>query len=141
MFSLDRNRLLVLISLVLLIGSLAAGRPRRMQRLQTGTWGGSHINIQVEPGSAKVNYDCANGTINGPLTIDSKGRFNWRGTHSRERPGPTRIDETANGSAAIYSGQIKGDKMTLTLKMANSNEAGETFTLTRGAGGRVFKCK
>lgn len=140
MFSLERNRLLVLVSLVLLIGSLAAGRPRKMQRLQTGTWGGSHISIEVGPSSATINYDCANGTINGPLTIDSKGRFNWRGTHNRERPGPMRIDES-NSRPAIYSGQVKGDTMTLTLKLANSNEAGETFTLKRGSGGRVFKCK
>jgi hypothetical protein len=141
MFWLDRNRLLVLVSLVLLIGSLAAGRPRKMQRLQTGTWGGSHINIEVGQSSATINYDCANGTINGPLTIDSKGRFNWRGTHNRERPGPTRIDETSNGRPAIYSGQIKGDTMTLTLKLANTDEAVQTFTLKRGSGGRVFKCK
>ena len=140
MFWLDRNRVLALVSLVLLISSLAAGRPRKMQRLQTGMWGGSHINIQVGPGSATINYDCANGTINGPLTIDSKGRFTWRGTHNPEHGGPMRIDETSNGSPAIYSGQIKGDTMTLTLKLANSNEAAQTFTLKRGGAGRVFKC-
>lgn len=141
MFWLNRNRLIVLVSLVLLISSVVAARPRKMQRLQTGTWGGSHISIEVGPGSATINYDCANGTINGPLTIDSKGRFNWRGTHNRERPGPMRIDETSNSRPAIYSGQIKGDTMTLTLKLANSNEAAQTFTLKRGSGGRVFKCK
>lgn len=141
MFWLDRNRLVVFVSLVLLISSLASGRPRKMQRLQTGTWGGSQIRIEVGQGSATINYACANGTITGPLTIDSKGRFNWRGTHNRERPGPMRIDETSNSRPAIYSGQIKGDTMTLTLKLANSNEAGETFILKRGSGGRVFKCK
>ena len=92
MFWLDRNRLLVLVSLVLLIGSLAAAKPRRMQRLQTGTWGGPHISVEVGASSATINYDCANGTINGPLTIDSKGRFNWRGTHNREHGGPIRMD-------------------------------------------------
>lgn len=141
MFWLDRNRLLVLVGLVLLIGSSAASRPRKMQRIHSGTWGGSHISIEVGPGSATIDYDCANGTIAGPLTIDSKGRFSWRGTHNREHGGPIRIDEQSNGRPAIYSGSIKGDTMTLTVKLADTNEVLDTYTLKRGSAGRVFKCK
>jgi hypothetical protein len=140
MFWLNRNRFLVLICLVLLVGFSAAARPRRMQRLQTGTWGGPHIQIEVGPRSATIEYDCANGTIDGPMTMDSKGRFNWRGTHNREHGGPTRIDEQSNGRRAIYSGWIKGDTMTLTVKLADTNEVVETFALKRGSPGRVFKC-
>lgn len=140
MFWLDRNRLLVLVSLVLLIGSSAASRPRKMQRIHPGTWGGSHIRIEVGPRSATIDYDCANGTIEGPLTIDSKGRFSWRGTHNREHGGPIRIDEQSNGRPATYSGSIKGDTMTLTVKLADTNEVLDTFTLKRGSSGRVFKC-
>jgi hypothetical protein len=141
MFSMDRKRLLVLVSLVLLIVSLAAARPRKMQRLQTGSWGGSHIRIEVGSGSATIDYDCANGTINGPLTIDSKGHFTWRGFHNQEHGGPIRIDEQGNGRAAIYSGWIKGDTMTLTVKLADTTEVVESYTLKRGSAGRVFKCK
>lgn len=141
MFRLDRNRLLVIVSLVLLITSAAASRPRKMQRLHPGSWGGPHIRIDVEPRSATIDYDCANGTIDGPLTIDSKGRFTWRGTHNREHGGPIRIDEQSNGRPAIYSGWIKGDTMTLTVKLAGSDEVIDTFTLQRGSPGRVFKCK
>jgi hypothetical protein len=140
MFPKYQLRFLALVTLVLLIGSLAAARPRRMQRLQTGTWGGPHIRIEVGASSATINYDCANGTINGPLTMDRKGNFTWRGTHNREHGGPVRIDETSNGRPAIYSGSIKGDTMTLTVKLADTNEVVETFTLKRGAAGRVFKC-
>lgn len=141
MFLLDRKRLLVLVSLVLLIVSLAAARPRRMQRLQTGRWGGSHIRIEVGPSSATIDYDCANGTINGPLTMDRKGHFTWRGSHNREHGGPIRIDEQSNGRAAIYSGWIKGDTMNLTVKLADTNEVVDSYTLKRGSAGRVFKCK
>ncbi len=140
MFSLDRKRLLVLVSLVLLIVSLAAARPRRMQRLQTGSWGGLHIRIEVGPSSATIDYDCANGTINGPLTVDRKGHFTWRGSHNREHGGPIRIDEQSNSRPAIYSGSIKGDTMTLTVKLAGTDEA-QSYTLSRGSAGRVFKCK
>jgi hypothetical protein len=141
MFWPNRNGLLVIISLVLLTVSSAASRPRKMQRLPTGTWGGSHIRIQVGTRSATIEYDCANGTIEGPLTIDRKGRFSWRGTHNREHGGPIRIDEKPNGRPAIYSGSVKGDTMTLTVKLADTKEVIDTYTLKRGSLGRVFKCK
>lgn len=141
MFLKNSNRLLVVVSLVLLISSAAASRPRKMQRISQGTWGGPHIRIDVAPRSATIDYDCANGTIDGPLTMDSKGRFTWRGTHNREHGGPIRIDEQSNGRPAIYSGWIKGDTMTLTVKLADTNEVLETYTLKRGSAGRVFKCK
>lgn len=140
MFWRNRNRFLIIISLILLIVSSAAARPRKMQRLSTGTWGGPHIRIEVGPRSAAIDYDCANGTIDGPFTLDSKGRFSWRGTHNREHGGPIRIDEKHNGRPAVYSGSVKGDTMTLTVKLADNNEVIETYTLKRGSSGRVFKC-
>jgi hypothetical protein len=112
-----------------------------MQRLSTGTWGGPHIRIAVEDSSATIDYDCANGTISGPLTYDRKGRFTWRGTHTQEHGGPIRIDEAGNGQRAIYTGSVKGDTLILTVKLADSNKVVDTFTLKRGGGGRVFKCK
>jgi hypothetical protein len=141
MFWGNRNKVLVIVSLVLLIVSSAASRPRKMQRLPTGNWGGPHIRIEVGPRSATIDYDCANGTIDGPFTIDSKGRFTWRGTHNREHGGPIRIDEKPNTREAIYSGWIKGDTMTLTVKLAATDESLETYILKRGSEGRVFKCK
>lgn len=140
MFWRNRNGFLIIISLTLLIVSSAAARPRKMQRLSTGTWGGSHIRIEVGPRSAAIDYDCANGTIDGPFTLDSKGRFSWRGSHNREHGGPIRIDEKPNGRPAVYSGAVKGDTMTLTVKLADNNEVIETYTLKRGSSGRVFKC-
>jgi hypothetical protein len=141
MFWGNRNKVLVIVSLVLLIVSSAASRPRKMQRLATGSWGGPHIRIEVGPRSATIDYDCANGTIEGPFTIDSKGRFTWRGTHNREHGGPIRSDQKPNTRPAIYSGWIKGDTMTLTVKLAGTDEVLETYTLKRGSQGRVFKCK
>ena len=140
MFPAKRTKLVILVSLVLLIAASAASRPRRMQRLSIGAWGGPNIRIQVEDGSATIDYSCAHGTIAGPLTFDSKGRFNWRGTHTRERPGPIRVGQEG-GSPAIYTGTIKGETMTLTVRLAGTKEVVDTFTLTRGGKGRIFKCK
>ena len=141
MVSKNRTRLLVLVSLVLLIAASAASRPRRMQRVSTGMWGAVHIRIDVGQNSASIDYDCANGTIEGPLTFDSKGRFTWRGTHRREGPGPIRVGREPKALPAIYTGSVKGDTMTLTVKLTDTNEVVDTFTLKRGSYGKVFKCK
>ncbi|MDQ6653551.1 MAG: hypothetical protein M3Y84_12505 [Acidobacteriota bacterium] len=141
MFWLNRNTPLVIIGFVLLIVSSTAARPRKMQRLVSSTWGGQHISIEVNRGSASIEYDCATGTIDGPLTLDSKGHFTWRGYYNREHGGPVRIDEKSNRQPAIYNGWIQGDNMTLTVNLANSKESLGTYTLMRGSSGRVWKCK
>ena len=140
MFLRNHIKLLVTVGLVLLIAAVGASKPRRMQRVKTGSWGGPHIRMNVGQSSATLEYDCANGTIEGPLTFDSKGRFTWHGTHNPEHGGPIRVDEKPDSQAVIYTGWVKGDKMSLTLKRAN-NEVIDTFTLTRGGPGRIFKCK
>lgn len=141
MFLKHSVRLLVLVSLIMLIASSASSRPRKMYRLNPGSWGGPNIRIDLGKSSATIEYACASGTIDGPLSIDGKGRFAWRGTFNQEHGGPARIDEKANERPAVYSGWIKGDTMTLTVKLADTNEVLETFALKRGSTGRVFKCK
>lgn len=135
------KRLLAVASLLLLTTGVVTSKPRKMQRLTTGTWGGIHIIIDVKEPSASISYDCANGTITGPLTIARGGRFTWRGTFQGQHPGPIRNDEARNESAVVYSGTVVGDQMKLNVKRASSNEVLGDFTLKRGAPGRVFRCK
>ena len=116
MSSENRARLFLLITIVLLVAFSAQSKPRKMQRVATGSWGAPHIRIEVSNHAATIAYDCANGTIEGPLTFDSKGRFTWRGTHNREHPGPIRVDEVSNSRPAIYTGTVKGDTMTVHLE-------------------------
>ena len=110
-----------------------------MERIATGVWGGQHINIEVGEKSAAIEYDCASGVIDGPLVVDSDGNFNLRGKHRMERGGPVRADEKPAERPATYIGTIKGNTMTLTLKLNDSDE--ETFTLEKGKQGELFKCK
>ena len=128
-------RRVVLVFVVLSI-SVAA---KTMQRIPTGVWGGQHIHIEVGETSATIEYDCANGVINGPLTVDATGHFKLRGTHRVERGGPIRADDDSKGQPATYTGSIKGNTMTLTLKIGDGDE--ETFTLEKGKNGRLVKCK
>jgi hypothetical protein len=124
---------------VLVIGVSVTAQTQRMRRIATGLWGGQHISIEVGEKSATIEYDCASGVINGPLVMDSNGNFNLRGIHKMERGGPVRADENPKEHPATYTGSIKGDTMTLTLKLEGLDE--ETFTLEKGKQGELVKCK
>jgi hypothetical protein len=127
----------LLVGLLLLVSVIA--RTQKMQSIPTGNWGGQHINMKVGAKSATIEYDCASGVIQGPLVVDGEGNFKLRGTHRMQRGGPTRADETPNDQPATYTGSIKGNMMTLNLKISDSDE--ETFTLEKGKEGELFRCK
>ena len=126
--------------LVILLSVLTvSAKIQKMRRISTGMWGGQHISLNVGSKSATIEYDCASGVINGPLLVDADGRFNLRGTHRTERGGPVRADDNPPDYPATYTGTIKGNTMTLILKVAGSDE--ETFTLEKGKPGELVKCK
>ena len=133
-----KNSIGVLFVGLLLLLSVTA-KTQKMQRIAAGNWGGQHINMKVGAKSATIEYDCASGVIKGPLTVDREGNFNLRGTHRMLRGGPTRADETPQDHPATYTGTIKGNTMTLNLKIGDSDA--DTFTLERGKEGELFRCK
>jgi hypothetical protein len=129
---------------LLVIGSFfamtIASQTTNVQRVSNGTWGGQGIHLEVNEKSAKVEFDCAHGTINGPMTLDSKGEFKLKGTFTRERGGPVRSDQNESGAAATYSGSIKGETMTLDLKIEGQDQPLASYILTQGKAGRLHKC-
>ena len=135
MFS--KRRIVVVVVILLAVFSVIASQ--KMQVIPAGNWGGPHINMNVGAKSATIEYDCASGVIQGPLVLDREGNFNLRGIHRIERGGPVRADEKPNEVPAAYTGSIKGNTMTLNLKLSDSDE--ETFTLEKGKEGELFKCK
>jgi len=119
----------------------APARPQKMERMQTGLWGGDHIAMKVEGDTATVEYDCAHGTLNGPLEIDSNGKFSVSGTYISEYSGPVRGDQPLTRSVARYTGWTDGKKMRLMVTLVKPNKVVGTFLLDRGRQGRVNKCK
>jgi len=106
----------------------------------SGTWAGEHIVMAVTGAGATVEFDCAHGTIDAPLTIDGSGRFDAAGSFTRESGGPTRENQP-RAAAARYSGSLNDSTLTLTLVLTESKETIGTFTLTLGAHARLIKCK
>ena len=106
----------------------------------TGSWGAEHIGIVVSENGAKLEYDCAHGSIDEPLIVEENGEFEAVGVHVREHGGPIRLGEIPDEHPAHYKGYVKGNKMTLTVTLIDSEQKIGTFSLTRGAPPRVHKC-
>jgi hypothetical protein len=105
-----------------------------------GLWGGVGIRLQVTKQGAEIEYDCAHGRISEPLSLNAKGHFQAKGTHVRERGGPIRLGESPIEEAASYTGDVKGQTMTLEVFLTAKSESIGRFTLTRGREARLRKC-
>lgn len=112
----------------------------KTQNVRNGMWGGMHIGLEVSDSGARVVYDCAHGTIDQPMTLNSTSNFDVTGSHVRERGGPLRRGEGAEGEPVRYTGRIQDETMTVTVTLMDSKEAIGTFTLTYGATPRIRKC-
>jgi hypothetical protein len=105
-----------------------------------GSWGGEHIGLVVTDSGATIEYDCAAGTITGPLTLDASGNFDWRGVHSPGHGGPSRVDQPPDTHPARYTGHATSSQMSIALTILDMAVPEQTFTLQRGGNARVFKC-
>ncbi|MGB9177819.1 MAG: hypothetical protein WCB68_01135 [Pyrinomonadaceae bacterium] len=138
-----RKRIIVfaaIISLLSLCAPAGTSQNRRARQLQAGEWGGTHISLQVNGSDTTIEYDCAHGTIDQPLTLDRRGRFSAKGTHAREHAGPIRRGEQSNARPARYTGWINGNRMTLKVTLTDTNEMLGPYTLVRGREPRIVKC-
>ena len=103
-------------------------------------WGGDHIEMEVTRTGARIEFDCARGTIDEPLRPDAKGAFTVKGTFTPQQSGPTRGDD-APAPKAAYSGTIKENVMTLRIVVEGGDAQGTSYELTRDRRGNVRKCR
>ncbi|HEX8722114.1 MAG TPA: hypothetical protein VF736_15875 [Pyrinomonadaceae bacterium] len=111
------------------------------EALLPGVWGGERIRFEVTERGARVEFDCAHETVEGKITVDSRGRFTVGGLHYEEHGGPVRAEEDAGGYPVRLSGLVGGSLMKLTVTRAGTKKALGTYTLTRGAEGEIVKCR
>ena len=127
--------------LFVVLASASPAKGRKPSRIPQGAWGGQHITMNVSESSASIELDCAHGQIDGPLATDRRGRFDLKGTFSREHGGPVRDNEQSAGQPARYVGWTDGKKMTLTVTLVGEKQPIGVFNVTRGTDGRLFKCR
>ena len=139
---------LCVVSLTLLAlwqnGSCEAGEKTAMSQQQNrvakGNWGGQNALLEVSEGGMQVRFSCAYGRIEGPVTVDSEGRFSAKGTFTAEGMGPRNEDDPPKSRPAVYSGVDSEKKMTLTVTVPDDKAEGGTFELTLGEPGRIRRC-
>jgi hypothetical protein len=115
-------------------------RPEESRKVQNGVWGGDHILIEVTSTGATVMFECADGTIEESLVIDGNGRFDVRGVHIRRTGGPARSDQKPERLRARYTGTVKGNSMTLTVTLPDTNETEGTYSLTYNQRPELRRC-
>ncbi len=123
--------------------ALASGSARAQQEDEgAGTiWGGTHVIMHLSPEGATLEFDCAHGQILQPIKPSAKGEFTVTGTYTPEHGGPIRKDNPLQELPATYKGTISGDTMQLRIVLADKTLEPAPFSLTRGARGRVVKCR
>jgi hypothetical protein len=106
----------------------------------TGMWGGDHIALTVADRGAHFEFDCAHGDTPITLVVNARNEFDVSGTFVREHGGPIRVGEMPDSRPAAYVGSVTETTMVLTVRLTDTNEVIGTFSLSRGAPGRVVKC-
>jgi hypothetical protein len=105
-----------------------------------GSWGGSHVSMQVTSEGARLEYDCADGVIDEPLRPDATGRFAASGSHTPGHGGPIRVDEILPVFRARYDGHVDREQMSLRVTLTETGVQLGPFGLRRGNFGLLFRC-
>lgn len=113
---------------------------KKMNSVQQGRWGGRGVILDVTDSGASIEYDCSYGNINEPIVLDKNNRFEVKGTHVTERPGPVRMGQGDGEQPALYTGSVDDKTMTLTVKLTNTNKVIRTLTLDYGKSSRLRRC-
>jgi hypothetical protein len=122
-------------------GGKRSVRRRAPDALLPGVWGGEHIRFEVTEDGANVEYDCAHGTVEGRIVVDTRGRFSVYGMHYEEHGGPSRPGDEANGYRVRLSGRVGGSLLKLTVTRAGTRRVVGTFDLARDREPMLVKCR
>jgi hypothetical protein len=106
----------------------------------TGTWGGDGIRLTAGPARVDLQFDCAEGRIEGAIRPDDKGRFDVYGLYLPYPPGPASSGDDRKEYRVRYQGRVDTDSMMLTLTLVDTDQKPVEFELTFGETGRITLC-
>lgn len=107
----------------------------------SGVWSGKHITLEISDNGASVDFDCANGKIDGKIKSDKNNNFSILGTYLEEKGGPVRPADSTRAITASFIGKIKGKKMTLVIRRNDTKKLIGKFTLYYGREPYLVKCR
>ena len=111
-----------------------------LRRVPVGSWGGNHISLQVAEDKGTVELDCAFGTIDEPLELNSSNRFDAKGAFVKEHGGPVEEGEKPDRTPVRFTGWTDGKKMTLTITQIEGERLIGEYTLELGRDPQITKC-
>ena len=136
-------RLLIVLSAAAASVSAHATIPSRnvgSYRSVTGSWGGNHVSLTFGPSGATAEYDCGTGEITGPLRTNRAGQFFATGYHAPGMGGPVRMGNVPPRFPASYSGRVKGDSMTLVVRIPSTGVQLGPLKLRRNGKPSIVRC-
>lgn len=104
-----------------------------------GMWGGDRVNTVFSPQGAQLQYDCAAGSIDAPVRLDSQGRFTARGVHEAYRAGPDTVDQTTTTRAATYEGRLAGTVLELRVRI-DGDATVHSYRLEKDRTVKLIRC-
>lgn len=109
--------------------------------VKTGGWGGEQIGMTVNKNGASLEFGCASGSIDQPIRTNAKGNFSVDGTLTR-RMGvmPADPELLPKPQDVTYSGNVKGNTMTLEITSKADGSSLGSYTLTYGQTPHIFYC-
>lgn len=105
-----------------------------------GSWGGQHVGLELTAAGGKLDYDCADGGIDGPVVPAPNGQFEAYGWHRPGHGGPAREGEVLPRWPARYSGTVSGERMTLRVDVPDRGFVIGPYRLRRGAEPILMRC-
>lgn len=121
------------------LASACAMSPQNAAPL-VGIFGGEHIRMTVGSVDSDVEYDCAAGTLLGPLPV--RGDFTNAGSHTPGIGGPERVGETRPAYPATYRGRVLPDsiEMIVDVDLPSGQARLGPFRLRQGSDGNLLRC-
>jgi hypothetical protein len=126
------------IPLVLFIIAVGAcnGRIAPPMTQIVGTWGGDNAGLIATDDAAHVHIGCTLGEASGPIHPDAEGRFEASGTYNIDAyPVDRGIVHPAR-----FTGQIAGQRMTLTVVLTDTTYQLGPVNLVHGKEPRMESC-
>jgi len=114
--------------------------PADKRAVMAGEWGGAHAQMEVTPEGTRLELDCAQGLITGPLEVDKSGRVDSSGFFVRPGSGSGFETDAGIGEPARFRGKLSGKTLTLTVTLVGPAQDLGTFKLTHGRPARLPEC-
>ena len=132
--------LITLLAAIIFAVSDIHAQKTQMEDSIKGNWGGEHISLEITDSGVNIELDCAHAVVKSPLKPDQSGRFEFAGIYTQQIGGAVRQNAVNPSYRIKIAGQIRGKKMTLTIRRQSTGKSLGIFKLTQGKEPFIVKC-